>query len=299
MNQPAVPHVTVVLATRNPRPGWLSSSIDSVLSQSYPHLDLVVLDDGSQPAVTTRADPRLTLLRLTDSVGVSAARNIGIAHSCGDMVAFIDDDDTWSHDKLERQVLILSKNPDVVLVATDFDWLDGASQRFGTGYRGYWADRHELLQGCGLLLSSVVVRRDALARTGGFDSTLRVCEDWDLFLKLTATGKFDRVGEPLTHYRWHDDNGRRVEETAAVSFALLDKYEAILSSQGDLAGLQSLSDGRRRMRTMFAHQSLTRARTTHKERGWKAAAPSVVASIKLDWRVVTRAVIQRVGATRT
>jgi glycosyltransferase involved in cell wall biosynthesis len=113
--------VSVVVPTYN-RAGVLAETLDSILAQTYPHLEVIVVDDGStddtQAAVAPYRD-RIIYIR-QENQGLAAARNAGFVRSSGDYVAWLDSDDLWNPDKIALQVAVLDRRPDIAVVASDF-----------------------------------------------------------------------------------------------------------------------------------------------------------------------------------
>lgn len=181
--------VSVVMSTLN-RDNTVSRAIDSVLCQDYPHIELVVVDDGSSdttPEVLAvyASDPRVTVLRNQKNLGLPAALNRGVKESTGEFIARIDDDDYWHvPQKLSRQVAYMLQHPRCGLV--------------GTGYLDEWgreianpetdaAIRQQMLFRCPFCHPSVLMRRAALEESGGYDETLSYAEDWELWLRIGRT----------------------------------------------------------------------------------------------------------------
>ncbi len=195
------PLVSVVLATHN-RARLLPRAANSVLRQSYPHLELIIVDDASNDetaqVVASLDDPRVRYLRLEESRGVSAARNAGIRTALGELVAFQDDDDEWLAQKLEKQVAALAR--------------DGAGLNL-CGHFGCYADRVVYVGGPryfaqvqpkagygNLALIATpgwLVRRELLFAAGLFDERIHTLEDWELALRLSEYCPFSHLDEPL------------------------------------------------------------------------------------------------------
>ncbi len=183
--------MTVVIPTRD-RLGFVTEAVASVLDQTFPDLELVVVDDGSRDGtaghlVSRFQDPRLKVV-IQENRGVSAARNRGVREGRGRWVAFLDSDDRWLPGKLARQLAALDGHPDHPAAYTGEIW-----------YRnGRWANpraahaKHSgrifrrCLPLCIISPSSVVLRRDVFDALGGFDESLPACEDYDLWLRLAA-----------------------------------------------------------------------------------------------------------------
>ncbi len=185
------PAVTVVIPTYNRRE-FVIKAAQSVLSQSFDDLRLVVVDDGGddltpEALASEFCDPRLVVIR-QENLGVSAARNAGARVAKGDFIAFLDSDDLWKPEKLAFQVRAMKENPEAALCYTGEVWFR----------RGKWANpcsHHSKFTGdifgkclplCIISPSSALIRRGEFEALGGFDETLPCCEDYDLWLRITA-----------------------------------------------------------------------------------------------------------------
>jgi glycosyltransferase involved in cell wall biosynthesis len=201
------PTISVIIPCYNGE-RFLRRAIDSVRAQRYPRdrLQIVVVDDGSRDGShelarrLAEADPRILALRQANA-GPAAARNLGIAQSSGELIAFLDCDDTWRRDKLVRQARRLRDDPALGLVHCGCRFVDAQ----GDEVRG-WVRRSRSIEGYALLelfceffliTSAVMVRRRCLDAVGGFDPALRVGEDNDLFLRLLAQYPIGCIDLPL------------------------------------------------------------------------------------------------------
>jgi glycosyltransferase involved in cell wall biosynthesis len=175
-------------------------ALDSALAQRLPAHEILVVDDGSSddtPAIVTSYAPYVTLLRQRNS-GPSAARNKAMAAATGDWIAFLDSDDAWHPEKLERQVRLVKRDTRIVSTATIFVYADGRRRlRPAPATDALWPG---LRYANGLVTSSILVRRDAAIDAGGFDARLRGCEDWDLWVRVARTGGYASVPDPLVDY---------------------------------------------------------------------------------------------------
>jgi len=195
-----MPHVSVIIPTYN-RAHVLGRAIGSVLAQTYRDFELIVVDDGSTDGTAglpALCDERVTLVRQNNR-GVSAARNAGISHSHGELVAFLDSDDEWLPDKLARQVgRSGSREPDFIC-HTDEIWLRSGKivpqKSIHCKQGGRFFERS--LERCLISPSSVMLSRSLLDRIGWFDEDLPAAEDYDLWLRITAFYDVDFVSEPL------------------------------------------------------------------------------------------------------
>ena len=196
--------VSVVIPTRD-RADVVGRAIHSVLDQTWPDLELIVVDDGStdgtETVVAGFADRRIRLIR-GGKAGAGAARNEGIRRARGDWIAFLDSDDEWAPTKLARQIARLRADETrgtVVYCQVELD--DTLTRRrFTIRLAAYEGDTFShLLAGWSPPTTSIfLVSRAALVAVGGFDPTLPCGEDYDLWLRLALRGhRFLAVDQPL------------------------------------------------------------------------------------------------------
>ena len=199
--------VSVIIATHN-RASMVGQAIDSVLSQSKPVREVIVVDDGSSDENETQR----TLSGYGDRIraffrpqgGASAARNFGMQAARGGWIAFLDDDDVWLPAKIERQMNIVADNPNVGLVycsdyAVDENLRVLYTREAAPENRGDVFER--LLMKNFIFTSCVIARKDAVERANYMRSDLRFAQDWDLWLKISVHATVDFVTEPLVLYR--------------------------------------------------------------------------------------------------
>ncbi len=209
---PAGPLVSVVLATRN-RPHRLNGSVASVLAQSYPHFELLVVDDAStvpaEPVVDRVAggDTRVKLIRLDKHSGAAAARNTALKHASGDIVAFIDDDDQWTTHKLERQMRYFADHPDVGIITAHFEVVDERrpgqvlTHRVPTllsSHHLFWFN----LPGCFVCGAA---RKDVVDADLWQDESFPSVEDWDMWARCGRHTSIGVVEEVLGRHTLHSD----------------------------------------------------------------------------------------------
>lgn len=198
--------VSVVMPAYNAEK-YIEEAIRSVLCQTWSDFELLVIDDGSQDATAeivrrlADADSRITLLENARNAGVSASRNRGVARARGQWIAFLDSDDLWREDKLEKQLAFLEAREDAALGYTASGFMDGEGRRYG-----YVMEAREvvtyrrLLRGNLISCSSVMVRRSVMVRhpMGGD----RMHEDYSAWLSiLRETRCAYGLNEPLLLYR--------------------------------------------------------------------------------------------------
>jgi glycosyltransferase involved in cell wall biosynthesis len=228
-----MPAVSVVLATYN-QAHWLAETIESVRAQTFADWEVVIADDGSTDATAEVVGRFARDHRIRCIAGAhaerAAARNRAIAASTGELVAFLDADDTWQPEKLARQVAALAAAPEAGACYTIARFVDGAGGELDVrkpprALSGLIFPR--LVRGNFIILASMMVRRRCLEAVGAFDATLPVfgCEDWDLWLRLARRYAVVAVDEELVRYRVHEAN-TRPEQVMTSGLAVLDRLYA-------------------------------------------------------------------------
>jgi glycosyltransferase involved in cell wall biosynthesis len=212
-----IPFISVVIPARNAA-AYLPEAIASVRAQTFLDYEIIVIDDGSTDGTSQIAAGFSGVRCLKQSNrGAAAARNAGIAMARGRYIAFLDADDLWLPDKLDKQAAWLAANPSVVWVYSDARVFDSATRRTicRIGDRLH-LHRGEILRPlllCSFIpLATVVVHRAALIDAGLFDEALelRIGEDWNLWLRLAEEHTVGLIDEPLALIRMHASNTSRV-----------------------------------------------------------------------------------------
>ncbi len=201
--------VSVIIPSRD-RAHLLPRALRSVLAQTLPPLEVLVVDDGStdRTAELVRRDfPGVRLLSQPQR-GVSAARNRGIGAARGEWLAFLDSDDEWLPEKLARQLAALAASPGHRLCHCDEIWIRrGRRVNPGRAHAkaGGWIFRR-CLPRCAISPSAAVLHRSLVAEVGLFDEDLPACEDYDLWLRVTARHPVLFVPRPLVvKHGGHED----------------------------------------------------------------------------------------------
>lgn len=205
-----MPTVSVIIPTHN-RPEYLAEAIDSVLTQTYTDLEVIVVDDGSEhttaETVSAYRDPRVRLLR-QEKQGRSLARNRGIEAARSRFIAFLDDDDLFLPHRLRFQLDHFAAHPQTEAIACAARVVDDTGADQGTW--APWAEARELalpefLYGYGLLPSSWLLRRECISRLDHwFDPAMENTEDTDFFIRLLYTGcRAQWLPEEVCVYRKH------------------------------------------------------------------------------------------------
>ena len=204
---PGAPRVTVVLITYNGA-ALIERALATALHQTYPSLEVVVVDDGSHDGTAELAravsagDTRVRVVTQPNG-GPAGARNRGVREARGEYIAFLDHDDRWSAGKLEQQVLLLDRHPEAAVALCYSALVDEAGIELGWRLGGNAAGNvyGQMLEWDMVSGGSVVLaRRSALVAAGGFDEELPLRSDWDLWIRLARAHPFVTVPETLVGY---------------------------------------------------------------------------------------------------
>jgi glycosyltransferase involved in cell wall biosynthesis len=207
-----VPLVSTIIPTYN-RASLVPEAIDSVLAQTYRHIEIIVIDDGSTDGTLEALKRYGNQIQVISqpNAGPAAARNRGIRAAKGELIAFLDSDDLWLPEKLERQVNLLRRVGEAVpccLCNIKLRWKEQESTSFDIAWldpaiaEGVWHNPDEVLATRFVLFNQgVVIRRRVLDEIGGFDESFRLLEDYDLALRLSARGDWAFIRQPLVVWR--------------------------------------------------------------------------------------------------
>ena len=228
---------SVVIPVYN-RAGLVGEALESVLNQTFADFELIVIDDASTDqtpeTINEFHDPRLKYIRLEKRSGPSAARNRGAEAGVGKYLAFLDSDDLWRPEKLEKQAEFFSSHPDILVCQTEEIWMRN-------GKRVYPKPKHKKEGGdffhravnlCLVSPSAVAMERRYFLRIGGFDEDLPAAEDYDLWLRVLSREPIELIPDPLVIKRagnW---------DQLSMSTPAIDKYRIIallkILESGDL-----------------------------------------------------------------
>ena len=215
----AQPVVSIVMPTFN-RLKFLRMSVRSVLLQTLQNWELLIADDGSNQDVlaylgTLEEDERVRLLRRPHTGNPGAARNAAIAAAHAPFLAFIDSDDLWAHNKLQRQIAEMLSSPQCGWSYTAFTIIDAEGTPLASEPNRPWTPYggHIFVQTvrttASIRLPSVIARTELVREVGGFDEAIDCAEDIDLWMRLALRSPICVVDEPLVCIRRHPGNTRR------------------------------------------------------------------------------------------
>jgi glycosyltransferase involved in cell wall biosynthesis len=207
--------VSVIIPTFN-RAELVVKAIESALLQTTPPFEVIVVDDGSADDTAQRcralAERHADRFRYVYQAnrGEAAARNRGVSVAHGELIAFLDSDDVWDRDKLQRQVPLFTQDQTLALTFTAYRRLSPEGEQL-VQLRSWDPDPQKalraLLEACYVTPSTVIARREVFERTGAFDERLKLSPDWDMWLRVASGGH--RIGylpEATMSYFWHGGN---------------------------------------------------------------------------------------------
>ncbi len=209
-------NISVVIPTYN-RKHTLPRAIESVLHQTLQPIEIILVDDGSNDGTKKWIKTTYPAIKLIEqsNQGVSAARNVGIKFAKYKWIALLDSDDEWLPEKLERQIEALQQNPEIKFCHTEEIWIRNGvrvnQKKKHQKYGGYIFEK--CLDICRISPSSAIFHQSLLDDAGYFDEALSVCEDYDLWLRITAEYPVLFLDEPLINkYGGHEDQLSKVPD---------------------------------------------------------------------------------------
>ena len=208
-----MPRISIVIPTYNSE-SFLSKTIESALAQTFKDFELIVVDDCSKdktPQIIRsfeQKDPRIRGLFLHENSGSPARpNNIAFRQCQGEFIAFLAHDDIWLPEKLEKQLLLFSKNESLDFVGCDTIVIQNDQKLLKKIAWQNDSARLMLIENIIPYPSSIVVRQKTLNQLGGMDEQLKTMDDWDLWIRALLQGcKFGFVNEPLLKYTIHGEN---------------------------------------------------------------------------------------------
>ncbi|WP_405420009.1 glycosyltransferase family 2 protein [Marinobacter flavimaris] len=289
------PLVSIVTPTYN-RSDFLPEAIESVLSQTYENLELIIVDDGStddtQALVESyQKDPRIRYFYQSNQ-GQSAARNRGIAESRGDFICFLDSDNAWVPHKLERSLLAFERFPEAQVVYGDNILIDENSVEIGRNnmrrHSGKITDR--LLNDNFVSMNTTMTRRQCFDEMGGFNEADRIAEDYELWLRFSTKFEFRYIPELLGFYREMEnqissDKQQRFEGNERLLLKFLEQYPDAVAAK--------------RRRRGLSHFYTRKARYEISVKAFGAALSDIAKAMKYDpwwqgpWRALAKMVLRR------
>ena len=231
------PLVSVIIPVYNGE-RYLSETIESVISQTEKNWEIIAVNDGSTDHSQAlleefaKRDPgRIRIISVRNG-GVSRARNIGVSAARGIYIAFLDQDDLWAPQKLQRQINMFFTNKSLGITFTNESIIDQQGSiirekalKFGKKNRGNVFDH--LIFDNFIPISSVILEKKLFVEIGGFDPQFSLAEDYDFLLKVTQKVPVDFIDEPLLLYREHGESStfQKINRITAESFTILRSWK--------------------------------------------------------------------------
>jgi len=211
------PTVSVVMPVYNGGP-FLRQSLDSILAQTYPDFEVIVVDDGSTdetPQILASYGSRIRTYHKPNGGGASAI-NYGIGQGHGEWIAWLSADDLWEPTNLERQVATIMENPFIGLLYTDFATIDAGGKVLSRVHLPPPPTRRArvvaLMRRCFINGCASLIHRDVFAHVGLFDEADRLTYDYDMWLRIIPNFEIRYLPEVLAYYRVHPGQLSRREE---------------------------------------------------------------------------------------
>lgn len=214
------------------RAHFLREAINSVLTQSYQNLELIIIDDGSTDAtysvIGEFSDPRIRYIQHTDNQGLTMRRKESLTHAQGVYTAVLDSDDIWTDsEKIEAQIHYMEEHPHCAVIGTFIALIDEYGKTIGNNHykttdasiRSHILVRNQFAHSC------VLMRTSHIRKTAGYQD-FPIGEDLDLFLQLGTVGTFANLPLETTAYRIHTNkaSGKRSTVARAV-LAIIKKHK--------------------------------------------------------------------------
>lgn len=223
-----MPKISVIIPTYNCF-SYIKEAVDSVLNQTYQNIEIIIVDDGSTDNTMQLLTPYSSQIKYIhqQNRGPSAARNTGIRAAQGEWIAFLDADDIWLPNKLEKQILLAEEKNELDVIFTDFYYLceNGKNFKYRTGFEYHSSIKKlltkkvsssgkiitgeifsSILKDFFINFSTVLIRRRCFEATGELDESLLIAEDLQLWLRLSKQFKFGFIDECLVKNKIREGN---------------------------------------------------------------------------------------------
>jgi glycosyltransferase involved in cell wall biosynthesis len=234
----SLPLVSVIIPVYNGEK-YVRETIRSVAGQSDQRFEIIAINDGSPDNSWQILEDlkkeigHQLIIHTVENGGVSRARNTGVRSSRGKYLAFIDQDDLWTPEKIKEQVALLESDPSMSICFTNESIIDDQGNLIkenvlSLGPRNRGSILEALLFDNFIPISSVMMPREVFDRIGGFRVEYALAEDYDLLLRAAELGTAGFIDKPLLEYRTHKESGtfRKIDRIMAESFEILDTWKS-------------------------------------------------------------------------
>jgi glycosyltransferase involved in cell wall biosynthesis len=264
--------VSVVIPTYN-RDTLITDALDSVFAQTYRPIELIVVDDGStdnsveviRKWIVAHPDSDLfqTQLICQKNMGGNPARNHGIRESTGNYIAFLDSDDVWFDDKLQKQIKYFD-DPQVggVYCGIQRADIDSGQVKSKRKYPVGWILDQMIVRDVTAPTSTYVLRKEVFEHVGSFDVGLQARQDWDMWIRLASAYKIQAVPEPLIQYRDHAGARTASDPTREIQAyqKIRKKYTVLLNRQNERVRKEAQASFYKRMGRVHFHHKISAAK---------------------------------------
>ena len=238
--------VTAIVTTHNRIPSMVVRAVVSVLGQTYHPMEIIVVDDSDADyplrdeveRSLRKLSPKIDYIWLEDSRGANAARNVGLCRARGHYVAFLDDDDEWFPNKIERQVKSFDTDDSALVYCRCLVVNELIGMKYVSSSKHFCGDVFNELLFRDFVggTSGPLLRKRCVKEVGGFDELMESAQDYDLWLRIARRYSVSFVDEPLYAYHIHD--GKRISTNAKAKIAgierIIEKYHTLIRCDGDI-----------------------------------------------------------------
>lgn len=254
-----MPRVSIIIPTYN-RVWLLREAIDSVLNQTFKDIEVIVVDDAGaedvQSVIAGYNNSNLRYIRNERNLGLAGTRNQGIVAASGDYIGFLDDDDLFELTKIEKQVALLDQQPAVDIVYCGYYYLyEDGKHLYENVMLPHGNILKDLLLSSPILVHAPLIRRACLDRWGVFDASMRVCGDWDLWLRYAIQGcRYACIQEALCAYRQHRGNmTQKIELWSQEHLLVLNRVFSTTGLPNNIEALKPAAYARSRITVACAY----------------------------------------------
>ncbi|HOS82944.1 MAG TPA: glycosyltransferase [Methanolinea sp.] len=227
--------VSIIIPTYN-RASFLIRAIESIFDQTYKNYEIIIIDDGSTDStkdIMSKYLNNVNYIRILHSGIPAIARNIGIKHSKGEYIAFLDSDDYWCKDKLKKQLKLFNKNKNLGLVCSNAYKINENSKNiyFPKKRDNIKKSIFDLIEDNFVITSSCIIRKNILQSSGLFceQNYLKGIEDYDLWLRIGLISEINYIEEPLCYYTIHNKQLSKDNEYSKYLESLIFMFSQILN----------------------------------------------------------------------
>lgn len=263
------PIVTVVIPCYN-HAHFLGEAIESVLAQSYNNWEVIVVDDGSSDHTKEVVENYDELIYIKqENKGLSAARNKGLINSRGDYIVFLDADDLLQPDAISRNINYFHNNETCAFISGSYKCISTNGSEISPPLAKCVHENHyeELLRGNFIgMHATVMYNKNILLKEGGFNSQLKACEDYDVYLRLSRNYPVINHQELIASYRRHDSNmSYNIPLMLESAHKVLKGQVTYLKNSDNL--IKAYNTGIRKWEDYYIRQYLKNIRASNKK--WK------------------------------